>query len=641
MKKGIITFTDDVSGKSNSARTKTNTIKNNDEQTNLISKIESENTMAVNDGSNGGTISINTSLSPRNSSSEPDPKSLSPTSPASCSTSIRNISTSGDVSPTSTWKQPTISDRSVSKGKGRATESESSSNRTQAAFVNKLYKMLEDESIQHLINWSENGDLFSVSNPTAFSKLVLPQYFKHNNWQSFVRQLNMYGFHKVNDMIHSNLTSECQKWEFRHQNFRRGAIEELQNIKRKSAKSHHQYLPPSMAASPVSTSSMGRLLLGGHSNQQQAQPYQQPSMQKHIGGHVSQVDNKLSTSASAEKLHSNTLCQQVMRMEDRMNKISESHDSLKTETNKLRIILSRQHIAMQDIADVLIHLAREGSNSTHAEKIASIKRYVTGIGNKLNPPNEGSGDDPPLDSSSTKRSSLDKRPLMAISSSRPATPPSPSPPAAPPPPAAHNPPLYFPPSNADSNKPSSRPSSPMQYANNVITTTSNSSNSSASSKTSRKSDGMPISSILSPSIPSSSHKQEDDQQQCSAPPEQSLIKRLPSIDAVYMGPYPPPPSTSAASLPSSMMDYPRPSLQPLNPLRPLLHLNDTRPHGSPTDTRPIEFNDDTRASSPLMGLGKESSLLNPQPAATTTNLPPHLSYDYNSIHDAKRRRTDN
>lgn len=50
--------------------------------------------------------------------------------------------------------------------------------------------MLEDISIQSLISWSEKGDLFSVSNPTAFSKSVLPQYFKHNNWQSFVRQLN-------------------------------------------------------------------------------------------------------------------------------------------------------------------------------------------------------------------------------------------------------------------------------------------------------------------------------------------------------------------------------------------------------------------------------------------------------------------
>ena len=45
--------------------------------------------------------------------------------------------------------------------------------------------MVEDQSIQHLISWAPSGDVFSVSNPTEFSKSVLPQYFKHNNWQSF------------------------------------------------------------------------------------------------------------------------------------------------------------------------------------------------------------------------------------------------------------------------------------------------------------------------------------------------------------------------------------------------------------------------------------------------------------------------
>jgi hypothetical protein len=50
--------------------------------------------------------------------------------------------------------------------------------------------MLEDEAVQHLISWSEKGEQFDVSNLSNFSKVVLPRYYKHSNWQSFVRQLN-------------------------------------------------------------------------------------------------------------------------------------------------------------------------------------------------------------------------------------------------------------------------------------------------------------------------------------------------------------------------------------------------------------------------------------------------------------------
>ena len=62
--------------------------------------------------------------------------------------------------------------------------------------MSKLYSMLEDPSISDLISWGSSGTVFSVANPAEFSRLVLPNWFKHSNWQSFVRQLNMYGFHK-------------------------------------------------------------------------------------------------------------------------------------------------------------------------------------------------------------------------------------------------------------------------------------------------------------------------------------------------------------------------------------------------------------------------------------------------------------
>lgn len=109
-------------------------------------------------------------------------------------------------------------------------------NKQQPSFVAKLYSMLEDDSISNMISWGETGDTFSVSNPSEFSRLVLPTWFKHANWQSFVRQLNMYGFHKVNHTFSGGPNEEVQIWEFKHGSFRRGQVHLLQDIKRKSSR---------------------------------------------------------------------------------------------------------------------------------------------------------------------------------------------------------------------------------------------------------------------------------------------------------------------------------------------------------------------------------------------------------------------
>jgi heat shock transcription factor 1 len=46
------------------------------------------------------------------------------------------------------------------------------------------------------VSWNEDGTAFIVKKVNEFSEHVLPKYFKHSNFASFVRQLNMYDFHK-------------------------------------------------------------------------------------------------------------------------------------------------------------------------------------------------------------------------------------------------------------------------------------------------------------------------------------------------------------------------------------------------------------------------------------------------------------
>ncbi|KAJ2162717.1 Flocculation suppression protein [Coemansia sp. RSA 552] len=108
--------------------------------------------------------------------------------------------------------------------------------KTHAAFVSKLYAMVADAGTDGLIAWTADGDCFKVTDPAEFSREVLPAYFKHGNWQSFVRQLNMYGFHKVSDLAYGGVFGDTQLWLFKHACFQRGQLALLQNIKRRGTK---------------------------------------------------------------------------------------------------------------------------------------------------------------------------------------------------------------------------------------------------------------------------------------------------------------------------------------------------------------------------------------------------------------------
>lgn len=100
----------------------------------------------------------------------------------------------------------------------------------------------------HMINtcdsttaaWGEDGLTFVVKNPETFEKNIIPQFFKHSKFTSFVRQLNFYGFRKIKftDSIRINAALEektANFWRFRHDNFRRGREDLLVEIKRSNS----------------------------------------------------------------------------------------------------------------------------------------------------------------------------------------------------------------------------------------------------------------------------------------------------------------------------------------------------------------------------------------------------------------------
>ncbi|XP_023638472.1 heat stress transcription factor A-7a [Capsella rubella] len=91
-------------------------------------------------------------------------------------------------------------------------------------FLTKTFEMVDDPNTDQIVSWNRGGTSFVVWDLHSFSTVLLPRHFKHSNFSSFIRQLNTYGFRKI----------EAERWEFANEGFLVGQRQLLKHIKRRA-----------------------------------------------------------------------------------------------------------------------------------------------------------------------------------------------------------------------------------------------------------------------------------------------------------------------------------------------------------------------------------------------------------------------
>lgn len=102
----------------------------------------------------------------------------------------------------------------------------------------KLNVILSDPETQHIISWMPHGRSWRIHKPHTFEQQVMPKYFKHTKWNSFIRLVNAWGFRRM--------VKGSDRGAYYHELFLRGMTHLHEKMHRLTGKETKPYFDPEL-----------------------------------------------------------------------------------------------------------------------------------------------------------------------------------------------------------------------------------------------------------------------------------------------------------------------------------------------------------------------------------------------------------
>ena len=239
-------------------------------------------------------------------------------------------------------------------------------------FLMQLYQILEDKNNEKIIHWGNDGKYFIIENLYDFTEKILPKYYNHSNYASFVRQLNKYNFHKLKITPNENA--------FQNSLFIKGQKNIISNILKKKKNKNDMNIVNDNITCLVKYKKNNFLNdfnnLGGNNDNNNKNNLNNLSFDKHSLSLDEDFDNnnsfmnkeKSSNSNSYIRINSNSVFKPIINNQSQMNEIKLKQNLMNE--NTIEKNKNKKKISKKDVYDLLNDIINKtDKNSSNQKKL--------------------------------------------------------------------------------------------------------------------------------------------------------------------------------------------------------------------------------------------------------------------------------